>query len=708
MTYAYIPQVVTYNADVKVSEDEECELCPEYTTNWQTETKTYTQDTPGLHAIPVTAYDGDGKKNSTTYYTYVSVEKASKLEAYITPDMENTYEASKTQYFAVSVFYVDGDYKLELKPRNWIITEFSSEGYEGEGGWNNGMVWYNWDKPGIYTMTVYGKVFHRTIKLRDGKWIAGPFYASYQVNIGNVSDACFLENTKIAMADGSFKNIEDIQTGDEVVSFDLDSNECKTGTVSEVFHHAPEEMTDYYLILNDDLRVTPNHPFLLNGEWIEAENLKIGDTLGDVEIKSIQHVFERVPTYNFEVVPYHNYQIVWNAEGVSIAHNAANENITSCCWTYDKFTGTYTCSQCAEETCFLGDTKIAMSDGSIKMIKDVVPGDVVKAFDEKTGTIDDTTVKKLYHHMPSEMGDFYLVINKALGVTPNHLLYSDGKWIKAANLKAGDVIGHGANMVEITSIEKVFDRVETFDLECYPLHNYLVGFSGINIIAHNASAELITPNQDTSNVDSGEVGGTVIIIDTDGGYFIATAKEIEDGYNYYDNKKDPKDRDDPPVDPLKPTDFDFEYFGRETEASEDYYLQFKYTGTDSDGDPYIRIFITKNDPTDYALISTKKVFELEKTVSYQKAKETLLGQNIPFDALGNVDFRIKITPLDGGTEILDYGSKSTQSTIISQYRRVITLYQDLDAQDPQEKEFTNLLFGTNNAIHAVLEVTVFK
>lgn len=136
-------------------------------------------------------------------------------------------------------------------------------------------------------------------------------------------NSCFLADTKIAMADDSVKNIQDVQIGDLVESFDEQTMEYKPGYVSNVFHHQPEEMTDYYLIFNDDLKITPNHPVYVNGKWITAGEIQIGDYFGK-EITSIQRVYQQVPTYNFEVEPYHTYNVVWGSS-VSIVHNMGAE-----------------------------------------------------------------------------------------------------------------------------------------------------------------------------------------------------------------------------------------------------------------------------------------------------------------------------------------------------------------------------------------------
>ncbi|HDO19864.1 MAG TPA: hypothetical protein ENG74_03965, partial [Thermoplasmatales archaeon] len=142
---------------------------------------------------------------------------------------------------------------------------------------------------------VYGETYHGISELKgknDDFSIIGRFHV-------NESSSCFLAGTKIEMADGTTKNIEDIQVGDRVKSYDEKTGEWKVGVVTKVFHHSPEEMGDYYLVINNELRVTPNHPILVNGKWIKAGEIKIGDRLSNGLIAtSIARVYTKVETYN--------------------------------------------------------------------------------------------------------------------------------------------------------------------------------------------------------------------------------------------------------------------------------------------------------------------------------------------------------------------------------------------------------------------------
>jgi len=106
------------------------------------------------------------------------------------------------------------------------------------------------------------------------------------------------------MADGSYKNVEDIEVGDLVKAPDYQHQQTKNTKVIKVRHHLPEEMvTDNYLVVNNLLRLTPNHKLdLPDGGHIFAGELKVGDVVwgeyGPITIKSIEKVYQRVPTYD--------------------------------------------------------------------------------------------------------------------------------------------------------------------------------------------------------------------------------------------------------------------------------------------------------------------------------------------------------------------------------------------------------------------------
>jgi len=157
-----------------------------------------------------------------------------------------------------------------------------------------------------------------------------------------------------------------------------------------------------------------------------------------------------------------------------------------------------------EDTCFLAGTKVVMDDESYKNIEDIVIGDTVKCYDQIKREIVDSAITHVFHHLPEEMGEYYLVINDQLRVTPNHLIYSDNGWIEASDLKIGDSLFYPSIESRANSIKKVFDRVPTFNIEVEKHHNYFVALGNEDTLVHNGEGA-----QPLTAIPGGPYSGTV-------------------------------------------------------------------------------------------------------------------------------------------------------------------------------------------------------
>ena len=141
--------------------------------------------------------------------------------------------------------------------------------------------------------------------------------------------SCFVAGTIINMADGSFKNIEDIQSGDVVLAKD-----GLTDIVSSV-HDISEEVRTLWTI-NNRIVATESHPFLTEEGWksnnseaskalyssdgIEVGKLSVGDNLVSIngleKVKSLSSEEKLIKVYNFTTATTHTYVV----DGV-VVHN---------------------------------------------------------------------------------------------------------------------------------------------------------------------------------------------------------------------------------------------------------------------------------------------------------------------------------------------------------------------------------------------------
>ena len=120
---------------------------------------------------------------------------------------------------------------------------------------------------------------------------------------------CFLAGTRITMADGTTKPIEEIAVGDVVLAYDKASGQMKPDPVKRL--HAPVTV-DSYLLVNDRLRITRTQPVFSAGKWVEMGQLAVGDTLTGadgraVPIETLVVVDTPITVYNFDTNPYETF-----------------------------------------------------------------------------------------------------------------------------------------------------------------------------------------------------------------------------------------------------------------------------------------------------------------------------------------------------------------------------------------------------------------
>jgi len=96
-----------------------------------------------------------------------------------------------------------------------------------------------------------------------------------------VGGGCLVEGTKIKLADGKFKNVEDFLVGDLVKTLDGDKEVTYTWNPETLDDGEPEcyevEFEDGYKVICSD-----KHKFLINNEWVESKDLIIGSDVSVV------------------------------------------------------------------------------------------------------------------------------------------------------------------------------------------------------------------------------------------------------------------------------------------------------------------------------------------------------------------------------------------------------------------------------------------
>jgi len=245
-------------------------------------------------------------------------------------------------------------------------------------------------------------------------------------NQSGYGGSCFIAGTKVRMADGTDKNIEDVIVGDKVKG--------QNGN-NEVTALDPTLLADrklYSFNDNEHYFFTSEHPFMTEEGWksIKPEKtkerdgvelydqlkgeLKVGDKLvtdsgvtNITEIKSKEMNDPKMPLYNFHISNDNSY-----IADDYVVHNKG---------------------------CFIKGTLITMADGSTKPVEQVDLGDKV-AKGGKVFAAGRFLVNNLYDY-------------KGIKVSGSHMVNEDNTWVRVRDSEKGKPLGDDKHTVYVFGAE---------------------------------------------------------------------------------------------------------------------------------------------------------------------------------------------------------------------------------------------------------------
>lgn len=120
---------------------------------------------------------------------------------------------------------------------------------------------------------------------------------------------CFAGDTPISLPGDKSKPISDLKVGDEIITRTSENDSHPVKAKVTKIH---QTTVDGYLIVNQELKITPNHILYVNQRWQQAANLQIGDTLindqgQETTVDSIEWQKQNTQVYNLEVEKYHTF-----------------------------------------------------------------------------------------------------------------------------------------------------------------------------------------------------------------------------------------------------------------------------------------------------------------------------------------------------------------------------------------------------------------
>ena len=245
-------------------------------------------------------------------------------------------------------------------------------------------------------------------------------------NQAGYGGSCFIAGTKVTMADGTLKNIEDVKVGDKV------KGHKEENTVIKLDPTLLADRKLYSFNDNEHYFFTSEHPFMTEEGWksIKPEKtkerdgvelydqlkgeLKVGDKLvtdnGPIkvtDIKSKEMNNPEMPLYNFNVSNDNSY-----IADDYVVHNKG---------------------------CFLKGTLITMADGTTKPVEQVDLGDEVAVGGK---------VFAVGRFLNTELYDY-----KGIKVSGSHMVNEDGTWMRVRDTKHGKSLGDDQNTVYVFGSE---------------------------------------------------------------------------------------------------------------------------------------------------------------------------------------------------------------------------------------------------------------
>jgi len=193
------------------------------------------------------------------------------------------------------------------------------------------------------------------------------FLSNGELSVKIVTHNCFPAGTKITLADGTQKNIEDLTLSDKLLTFNETTGEKTEGAIGNIIKKKEHLLIRHKTDDGNEVKSTALHKFYVKDKgWIPAQNIVLEDIL--INRDGNETIVVEKENILGEVEVYHILDVKDN-------HTYYAENLLVHNFKYGGGGGGF---------CFIAGTKVTMGDGSEKNIEDVVVGDEVLSFNEST------------------------------------------------------------------------------------------------------------------------------------------------------------------------------------------------------------------------------------------------------------------------------------------------------------------------------------
>ena len=290
-------------------------------------------------------------------------------------------------------------------------------------------------------------------------------------NVVSHNNPCFVAGTEISLANSDVKNIEDIQVGDLILTYNHKSNEIENKEVQNIIHKNVDSTVKYTFDNDDTLECTLDHPlYSIEGQYVsykpEQSKLQYGLEVGQTEVGTKILLQDGSSLEITSIEEKHGKVKVYNLHDVKDNHNFfANKFLV-------------------HNRCFVAGTKITLVDGDVKNIEDVVIGEEVLTHNEESGENEKGIVGELKSHEVDSVIRLTLDNENIIITTHEHPFFVNNKgWVKAGELQSLDVCK------KVDGSESLISTVEVLD-ETHIVYNLLSvsenhNFFANEILVHN-------------------------------------------------------------------------------------------------------------------------------------------------------------------------------------------------------------------------------
>jgi len=281
---------------------------------------------------------------------------------------------------------------------------------------------------------------------------------------------CFVAGTKIETEFGE-KNIEDIDAGDVVLTYNHATGETQYKEVRQVCMCSKEKTVVYTFDNNKTLEGTYDHPLYCPDKGYVSYKPNLTAEMYDLVVEQAE-IGDRILTANNEEVTIIDLEespvvkTVYNLKKVEDNHNFFANGLL------------------AHNRCFIAGTEITLGNKDVKNIENIVVGDEVLTYNEETNKHETGIVGELKQHEVDSVLKINFFYGNSVTTTKEHPFYVSGKgWVKAGELIVEDVCKQtDGSTAPITSIEHIEEKHLVYNLlNVTDNHNFYAN----GILVHN-------------------------------------------------------------------------------------------------------------------------------------------------------------------------------------------------------------------------------